>query len=338
MEKQWKLAEDEVGFLRSVLTDANVDFQNYKLKEIYKDREPSRLEEIQGKLKISQKESSELEKHVQYWTNVSKKSQEAKLVAEASQTVLKKELEELKHNFKSGSNQKNVIDELRVQLQSKEEELLKYADTDLKITKFSSDLEEAYSSAEKLERENQSLKDNLEIKEKLIFDLKEQLTLFIDKEESLNNVSNIEENYKNLLKEKSDLEKEKEVLGNTLDSVNGKRVTLEKENNTLSKNILDKDQELSVMEADLKEYKLLNQKLNQEREDLDINLKRYAEESSLLKYSLLQSESIIQDLEAKLNGVNLSEKDNAIDQEKIEKAEIEVFLGILTLGRFAQGK
>jgi hypothetical protein len=211
---------------------------------------------LESSLRAAALKEVELTKQVQYWTNVSKKSQEAKLKSEASSNVLAKELQGLKTSKRT--SQRIVIDNLEEQLQEKEEIIMKHQKAQEKIEKFSSSLEEAYVTAEKLENENINLKENLTLKETLIVDLKEQLSLLIEKEEILINtpVEPIKETF--LTKENLELKEKLKELEIRLQQVNKLLDKQEQDNQILCENSKIEAQKIIAYENELKKWK--NQK------------------------------------------------------------------------------
>ncbi len=211
---------------------------------------------MESSLRAAALKEVELTKQVQYWTNVSKKSQEAKLKSEASSNVLAKELQGLKTSKRT--SQRIVIDNLEEQLQEKEEIIMKHQKAQEKIEKFSSSLEEAYVTAEKLENENINLKENLTLKETLIVDLKEQLSLLIEKEEILINtpVEPIKETF--LTKENLELKEKLKELEIRLQQVNKLLDKQEQDNQILCENSKIEAQKIIAYENELKKWK--NQK------------------------------------------------------------------------------
>jgi hypothetical protein len=211
---------------------------------------------LESSLRAAALKEVELTKQVQYWTNVSKKSQEAKLKSEASSNVLAKELQGLKTSKRT--SQRIVIDNLEEQLQEKEEIIMKHQKAQEKIEKFSSSLEEAYVTAEKLENENINLKENLTLKETLIVDLKEQLSLLIEKEEILINtpVEPIKETF--LTKENLELKEKLKELEIRLQQVHKLLDKQEQDNQILCENSKIEAQKIIAYENELKEWK--NQK------------------------------------------------------------------------------
>lgn len=211
---------------------------------------------MESSLRAAALKEVELTKQVQYWTNVSKKSQEAKLKSEASSNVLAKELQGLKTSKRT--SQRIVIDNLEEQLQEKEEIIMKHQKAQEKIEKFSSSLEEAYVTAEKLENENINLKENLTLKETLIVDLKEQLSLLIEKEEILINtpVEPIKETF--LTKENLELKEKLKELEIRLQQVHKLLDKQEQDNQILCENSKIEAQKIIAYENELKKWK--NQK------------------------------------------------------------------------------
>lgn len=316
-------------YLRSVLKEASIDPKNFKLKETLVLKEPQRVEELEARLRSAEAQGSELQKHVTYWTNVSKKSQEAKLVAEASQKVLEKELQELKgtSSYPKRSSQKIIIDNLEAQLQEKEEKIIKHLQAQEKIHQFSSSLEEAYASAEKLEKENSSLKENLSLKEKLIVDLKEQLSLLLEKDDYSDNSSESipPKKYDLLAKENKDLASAKDILASTLDKVNQRVLELENHNKKLSQKVSSSD-EVAVLEKELREIKLVNKKLSNDQIELAKVASSAGQEIKSLLDQLKEKDSIILDLNSKDEHSDAESLANVYLEDKDEKLDtLEVF-------------
>ena len=313
------MTQNENSYLRAVLNEALLDPENFELKEIVAVTEPSRVEVLELSLRALEREGSELRSQVSYWTSVSKKSQEAKLIAEASKSVLENELQEIKAGASpKRTSQKIIIDNLQAQLKEKEQFILKNMKTQEKIDQVSQGLEEAYSSADKLEKENSDLKKNLQLKENLIVDLKEQLSLFIDREENSENSaeSTTKEKYDLILQENLQLSGVKKVLADTLDKINHKVSQLEIENSKLSDQVASISEKNVILEDEAEELKGINQKLKDKYSNFENVYTEAVKEISALKEKLKEKDSVISNLKSEVEYpeteslANISEKND----------------------------
>lgn len=188
IEKQRKLAEEEVTYLRNAMASLGTDLRSLPFqKNVILNAERERILELETKVRLIETENSSLAEQVQYWTRTSKRNQEARLTAEA----VKQALEEEKEASSSSASRNGTLTRGSPVIHGTSEELKntkdKLAATEVLLQKaqkkmltFEGTLEEAYNAVEAMEKENEDLQKQLRTKEAVVEELREQVTLLLE--------------------------------------------------------------------------------------------------------------------------------------------------------------
>ena len=227
-------------------------------KDVILSKERSRILELEASIRAVEAENTSLSEQVQYWTKSSKKNQETRLTVDACKQALEQEVQDLKTKIQeissasSKSDYLNRINELeqklyekQVKLQSSEATL---ASAKAKISDFEVTLEESYAVVDAMERENEDIRMQLDIKEQVVLELREQVVLFMEEtmempNKSSKSLSNMpgDDELSSASKNRSldvlqmELKREKNLLAEQLEKVNSSLSALDQKHKDLLK-------------------------------------------------------------------------------------------------------
>jgi hypothetical protein len=239
--------------------------------------ERQRILNLEKTIREVEAENVSLSQQVQYWTKASKKNQEARLTADASRATLTIENEELKLKVSELSSRRETNEEIR-SLESKLLEKTAKLDatesvlnaTQSRITEFEQSLEDALTSVEDMEKENESLRDQLEKKETAVLELREQVALLMEESASSpNQKEDLPALSRSINKPLPDVKHSTEA---TLPDIPPKDISLAYLE--VSRDKLALEEKLEAVELDLAEIQFEKSALTRKLEDTELRLKK----------------------------------------------------------------
>jgi chromosome segregation ATPase len=228
LEKKRTAAEEEAGYLRSVLDKKNPDL---------KGTQGERIRELELQLQETLADYTELQSKVSQWAKTSKKNQEGRIIAESAQKILEEEKKVLQKNLSMAMRSSSRKGSVEGNSREFEQQVLRLENKlgdknneieDLKsqLDSFRADFDHAQAEKQdlsrkldKLRKENQSLQDRMASQNEFQ-NLSKRISVTPSNEAKMlqHELKVMEQRYNSLVEEKQRLESANRELTNELES------------------------------------------------------------------------------------------------------------------------